>query len=90
MNLESKLEEYKQFYGKYNKNPYGWEEENGSWTEYENLEKSMILHEVGQILELLHQKTKNEASLDTEGDLEYYSTVKYGLQEIRSFLEKKR
>ena len=75
------------FYSQYNQNPQEWEQKNGSWAEYENLEKSVVLHELGQILELLYQITKNETSLDTEGDLEYYSTVKCGLQEIREFLQ---
>lgn len=88
MDLEKILEEYKENYSLYNRDPQAWEAKNGSWTEYENMEKSWVLHEMGRVMELLHQKTKNETSLDTEGDLEYYSTVRRALQTIAEFLEK--
>jgi hypothetical protein len=85
--LKQLLDKYSQFYSGYNDNPQAWEAENGSWVEYEHLEKAKMLQEMGQIMSLLHQKTANETSLATNGDLEYYSTVREVLAEVRQFLE---
>lgn len=85
--LKQLLDKYSQFYSGYNDNPQAWEAENGSWVEYEHLEKAKMLQEMGQILSLLHQKTANETTLATNGDLEYYSTVREVLAEVRQFLE---
>lgn len=85
--LKQLLDKYSQFYSGYNNNPQAWETENGSWVEYEHLEKAKMLQEMGQIMSLLHQKTANETTLATNGDLEYYSTVREVLAEVRQFLE---
>ena len=85
--LQQLLGKYSEFYSGYNQDPEAWETENGSWVEYEHLEKAKLLNEMGQIMSLLHQKTANETSLSTNGDLEYYSTVREVLEEIRQFLE---
>ena len=85
--LKQLLEKYNQFYSGYNQNPDAWEAENGAWLEYEHLEKAKMLEEMGQLMSLLHQKTANETSLATNGDLEYYSTVREVLQALRQFLE---
>ncbi len=87
--LSAKLEQYRSFYGEFNRDPAAWQAQHGPWPEYENLEKSRVIFEAGQILSLLHQITLKEGSLDTEGDLEYYSTVREGLAAIRAFLEHK-
>lgn len=85
--LKQLLEKYSTFYSGYNSDPAAWEAENGPWLEYEHLEKAQLLAEIGQVLSLLHQKTANETSLSTNGDLEYYSTVREVLAEVRKFLE---
>ncbi|MFW6315533.1 MAG: hypothetical protein ACOC1Z_00345 [Cyanobacteriota bacterium] len=85
--LKQLLEKYSQFYSGYNENPDKWEAENGSWLEYEHREKAKLLDEMGQVMSLLHQKTANETSLSTNGDLEYYSTVRETLATVRQFLE---
>lgn len=86
--LVQRLQAYGENYGAYSDNPSEWEAQNGSWVEFEHLEKSKVLHEMGQIMELLHQKTANEESLQQKGDLEYYSTVREALTVIREFLSK--
>lgn len=85
--LKELLEKYSKFYTAYNENPDAWEAENGSWVEYEHLEKAKMLQEMGQVMSLLHQKTANETSLPTNGDLEYYSMVREVLSNLRQFLE---
>jgi len=85
-NLKQRLDKYSNFYSGYNEDPTGWERKNGSWVEYEHLEKAKMLEEMGQVMSLLHQKTANETSLATNGDLEYYSTVREVLAELREFL----
>lgn len=84
--LAKRLEVYGREYGAYTDDPAAWEAQHGSWVEFEHLEKSKVLHEMGQIMELLHQKTANEGSLKVKGDLEYYSTVKEALAVVREFL----
>jgi len=90
MDLESTLAAFCDRYSAYNRDPVAWETEHGAWVEFEHLEKSKVLYEVGRILELLHQKTAHEQSLDTAGDLEYYSTVRVALEKIRVFLENRK
>ncbi|AFZ44623.1 hypothetical protein PCC7418_2476 [Halothece sp. PCC 7418] len=85
--LKQKLDQYSEFYRGYNEDPATWEAQHGSWVEYEHLEKAKMLQEMGKIMSLLHEKTANETSLATNGDLEYYSTVKEILAELRQFLE---
>lgn len=85
-NLKQRLDKYSQFYSGYNEDPAGWEAKNGAWLEYEHLEKAKLLEEMGQVMSLLHQKTANETNLATNGDLEYYSTVREVLAELREFL----
>lgn len=86
--LEKLLAQYSDTYGAFNQDPQAWEAANGPWPEYEHLEKSRVLQEMGDIMTLLHLKTKHESSLDTQGDLEYYSAVRQALGVIRAFLEK--
>ncbi len=85
--LQQLLDKYSKFYSAYNENPEAWEAENGSWVEYEHLEKAKMLQEMGQVMSLLHDKTANETKLATNGDLEYYSTVREVLANLRQFLE---
>lgn len=85
--LKQLLDKYSQFYSGYNENPSAWEAENGSWVEYEHLEKAKTLQELAQVMSLLHEKTANETSLATNGDLEYYSTVREVLAQLRQFLQ---
>jgi hypothetical protein len=86
--LEQILDKYSQNYGLFNQNPEVWEAQYGPWPEYEHLEKSRVLFEMGRIMELLHLATRNEGALNTKGDLEYYSTVREALEGVRIFLEK--
>lgn len=86
--LEQLLAEYSEKYGAFNQDPQAWEAVHGPWPEYEHLEKSLVLQEMGEIMKLLHLKTKDESTLDTQGDLEYYSTVRQALIVIREFLQK--
>ncbi len=86
--LEKLLAEYSEKYGAFNQDPKTWEASNGPWPEYEHLEKSLVLQEMGEIMKLLHLKTRDEGSLDTQGDLEYYSTVRQALSIIHEFLQK--
>jgi len=88
MDYERILDEYKAFYSGYNRDPQAWEAENGDWAAYEAREKAQLLAECGQIMTLLSEVTANETELDTDGDAEYYSTVRRGFAEIRAFLEK--
>lgn len=85
--LKQTLEKYSEFYSGYNEDPAAWEAKHGSWIEYEHLEKAKMLQEMGKIMSLLHEKTANETRLATNGDLEYYSTVRETLAELRQFLE---
>jgi len=87
MNYEQILDDYKAFYSGYNRDPQAWEAENGDWAAYEAREKALLLAECGRIMELLSEVTANETALDTDGDAEYYSTVRRGFEEIRTFLE---
>jgi hypothetical protein len=86
--LEQTLEKYSQNYSLFNQNPEVWEAQYGPWPEYEHLEKSRVLFEMGRIMQLLHGVTRNEGGLDTAGDLEYYSTVREAMEVVRVFLEK--
>ncbi|MGA7954095.1 MAG: hypothetical protein WCA07_11315 [Gloeobacterales cyanobacterium] len=86
--LEQILAKYSQSYSLFNQNPEIWEAQYGAWPEYEHLEKSRVLFEMGRIMELLYLTTRNEGALNTGGDLEYYSTVREALEEVRIFLEK--
>mgnify|MGYP006294208131 CR=1 FL=1 len=86
-NFQQRLDHYSKFYSGYNEDPVAWEAKNGSWVEYEHLEKAKMLQEMGQVMSLLHDKTANETKLATNGDLEYYSTVREVLAELRQFLE---
>jgi hypothetical protein len=86
--LDQMLAKYSQSYSLFNQNPEVWEAQYGPWPEYEHLEKSRVLFEMGRIMELLHLTTRNEGALSTGGDLEYYSTVREALEQVRIFLEK--
>jgi len=86
--LNQILAKYSQNYSLFNQNPGIWEAQYGPWPEYEHLEKSRVLLEIGRIMELLHLATRNEGALSTGGDLEYYSTVREALESVRIFLEK--
>lgn len=86
--LDQLLAKYSQNYSLFNKSPEVWEAQYGPWPEYEHLEKSRVLFEMGRIMELLHLTTRNEGALSTGGDLEYYSTVREALEQVRIFLEK--
>ncbi len=82
--LEKLLATYTTNYSLYNADPLAWELLHGSWEEFEHLEKSRVLFEMGRIMELLHLITKH----NTGGDVEYYSTARSALQILRQFLEK--